>query len=389
MSGEDFTLGNGTPRITLTQATQEPQTLAVAGIGPAGPIGPPGPPGPQGPPGPLGAGTEGPMGPPGIQGPQGVAGPQGPTGPTGDTGPAGPQGPIGNTGATGPQGPIGPQGLTGDTGATGPAGPIGPAGPTGATGPQGPAGTFTLPMNFMTGFTLSNDGTAPNTTLDIAPGQCRDSANAVNIILTTAFTKKTGGSWVAGSGNNGMGVGLTVAASTWYHVFAILNGGNPDIYFDTLVAGTNAPAGTTALRRIGSVKTNASSAIMAFVQLGNEIIWVTPYTEYSNVGLLASVSSIGLGGVPPGLKVIAKVRQFASNAALGILLQSSDEASCIANTTITGMNDMYEASSGNPVASNLIVRTSTGALVKSSAQAAVAAGYWLFTVGWADPSLRP
>lgn len=392
MSGEDFTLGNGTPRITLTQATQEPQTLAVAGIGPAGPIGPPGPPGPQGPPGPLGSGTEGPMGPPGIQGPQGVAGPPGPVGPTGDTGAIGPAGPTGATGSAGPQGPTGPQGPAGPTGTTGAAGPAGPTGPTGATGPQGPAGTFTLPMNFMTGFTLSNDGTAPNTTLDIAPGQCRDAANATNIILTTAFTKKTGGSWVAGSGNNGMGVGLTLAVSTWYHVYAIVNGGNTDVYFDTSTTAANAPAGTTAYRRLGSFRTDTAGNIRAFVQYGNEILWQTSVTEYSNVGLTAAVSTIGLAGVPTGFKVRAKLRMLVGGSgANGILLQSYDEVGAIANTTITGLVDLYQNTTNpqNVTAGDVTLFTSNAATMKISSQVSTASGFYLFTVGWVDPSLRP
>ena len=67
--------------------------------------------------------------------------------------------------------------------------------------------------SLLAGLTLSNDSGTPNSVLDIAAGACADSTNAVPII-GTAFTKSTAGSWVAGTGNNGMGSGLSVAPST-------------------------------------------------------------------------------------------------------------------------------------------------------------------------------
>lgn len=122
------------------------------------------------------------------------------------------------------------------------------------------------------GFLLSNDGTTPNTVLDIAAGSRPDSTFTVQI-TGTAFTKNTGGTWVAGTGNAAMGTGLTVAASTWYHVFAIINSGSYDVYFDTSTTAANAPAGTTAHRYIGSFLTDASAHILAFVQEGQYIYW--------------------------------------------------------------------------------------------------------------------
>jgi hypothetical protein len=96
MSLPPFTLTDGTPRITLVEGSDEPETLKVAQ---AGPMGPPGPPGPSGPAGP--AGQEGPVG---LTGPQGPAGAQGAIGPVGPVGPQGPKGDKGDVGNTGPAG---------------------------------------------------------------------------------------------------------------------------------------------------------------------------------------------------------------------------------------------------------------------------------------------
>lgn len=146
---------------------------------------------------------------------------------------------------------------------------------------QTPGAVSTLVPGYINGFTLSNDGTTPNSVLDIAAGYCTDSTNAVSI-TGTAFTKSTAGTWASGSGSNGMGTGLTISASTWYHVFAIINGGSFDVYFDTSVTAANKPASTTSFRYIGSFKTDASSHILSFTQQGQVFTWGTAVSDLSN-----------------------------------------------------------------------------------------------------------
>jgi hypothetical protein len=143
---------------------------------------------------------------------------------------------------------------------------------------------------FINGFTLSNDGTTPNSVLDEAAGYAADSTNAV-MITGTAFKKSTAGTWAAGSGSNGMGTGLTIAASTWYHVFAIINAGSYDVYFDTSPTAANKPASTTAFRYIGSFLTNGSSQIVTFIQFGQKFIWLSPPSDLS-AGSAGSVTPV-------------------------------------------------------------------------------------------------
>jgi len=151
---------------------------------------------------------------------------------------------------------------------------------------------------YINGFTLSNDGTSPNTVLDIAVGSAADSTN-VTVINGTAFTKSIAGTWAAGSGANGMGTGLTVAASTWYHVFAIIKGGAFDVYFDTSPAAANKPASTTAFRYIGSFQTNASSQIVAFVQNGQAFYYAAQVIDIT--GGSASSPTLVTLTVPLGI----------------------------------------------------------------------------------------
>lgn len=148
---------------------------------------------------------------------------------------------------------------------------------------------------YINGFTLSNDGTSPNTVLDTAAGFAADSTNAV-MITGTAFTKQISGSsctgssnaFVAGTGNCGM-FGTAVAASTWYHEFGIICTGSYDVYFDTSASAANKPACASSYRYLGSFKTNGSSQIIAFYQNGQTFLWATPTTDVSAGGTTSAV----------------------------------------------------------------------------------------------------
>lgn len=158
------------------------------------------------------------------------------------------------------------------------------------------AADFQLPRSYIAGLTLSNDGTTPNTVLDISAGQATDSTNAVMISLGT-FTKSISGAWASGSGSNGLGNSVTISTNSFYHVILAYNNGIPDIYFDTSATGANRPAGITdtKVRRIGSFRTDGSSHIVAFQQIG-DFFWYSNggYHEASsqNVGTTATAINV-------------------------------------------------------------------------------------------------
>ena len=180
---------------------------------------------------------------------------------------------------------------------------------------NGSAGASVI-KGYINGFTLSNDATTPNTVLDIAAGYTADSANAV-MITGTAFTKTTGGTWVAGTGNAGMGTGLTVAASTWYHVFAIIHSGSYDVYFDTSTTAANAPAGTTAYKYIGSFQTNGSSFIKGFSQKGQYFFW-TPANINIDVNTVSTASdTLVTLSIPSGFEVYPIVVGWINSSGAG------------------------------------------------------------------------
>ena len=240
-------------------------------------------------------------------------------------------------------------------------------------------------VNHINGLTLSNDGTTPNTVLDIATGSATDSTNAV-FMKIGAFTKSTGGSWASGSGSNGMGNGLTIAASTWYHVCLAYNGGTSDIWFDTSASCANKPSGISGsqYRRIGSFKTNSSSQILAFKQINGDFIWYAPVLDLNNVSF-NSTAALQTLNVPTGVQVISKTRWYASTASgAQIIISSLDENSVNGGSLLSGASSLLTPSTGTiQTAGEVFTRTNTSSQVRVVTQAASGTLY-ASSYGWYD-----
>lgn len=170
----------------------------------------------------------------------------------------------------------------------------------------------TVPRGHIGGLGTSR---ASATTLTVAAGMCTDSTGAAIINLASALTKSTAGAFAAGNNQNGMGKGLTIANSTWYHAYAFVPSGTVavngvyagDVYFDTSASGANTPTGALYFRRIGSFKTNGSAQIVAYVQDGDLFQWDSPSTpDYATANPGTSAVTI-TSNVPTGVRVEAVI----------------------------------------------------------------------------------
>jgi hypothetical protein len=259
------------------------------------------------------------------------------------------------------------------------------------------AGTFTTPASggsvipgYINGFTLSNDATTPNTILDIAAGCAADLTNAA-MITGTAFTKKTGGAWAAGTNANGMGTGLTITVSTWYHVFAIVKSGAFDIYFDTSAAAAHAPSGTTYFRRIGSFKTDGSSHILAFVQTGNQITWGTALQDLG--GNSSTVAALFTLSVPTGVSVlpigVITVYAITTPALVNVKLWSPVTGTSSALNALSLEQGMQDTNSSSMNQIEVTQYLPPIHLTNTSAQLyyMTSGQVYSYTSGWIDPHL--
>jgi hypothetical protein len=165
--------------------------------------------------------------------------------------------------------------------------------------------TNALPRSYLAGAQLRNDGTSPNTKIDISPGQAQDAGNAGAITLGSILIKDLSAVWSVGSGNGGIASAVSPRqANTWYHVFLIKRTDTNvvDAYFDTSVTAVNIPSPYTLFRRLGSVKTDGSSNILAFAQDGDLFQWATNVLDVNlaNPGIAAVLRALT---VPPGVAV--------------------------------------------------------------------------------------
>lgn len=249
---------------------------------------------------------------------------------------------------------------------------------------------ITVVPNYLTGVTLSDDVSAPTTTIDTAAGSVSDSTNAQTITIG-AFTKTTASAWASGTGNPGMGNSLTVAINTWYHVCLAYNGGTADEWFDTSVTCTNKPTGIsgTLYRRIGSFKTDGSAHILVFNQTGDRFDWGAPVAELSGSvpGVTTAVTQT-LAGVPLGVITEAILEGSISdttNNNSAIYISSLGQTDLAANTAsaITAITTGTAAATTITAFSGLRVVTNASQQVRRRVSS-TALAINLQTAGWMD-----
>lgn len=130
--------------------------------------------------------------------------------------------------------------------------------------------------------------------------------------------------------------GLSLTASTWYHVYLWLNAGVPDIEIVTTAPaaaynGTaRAKTGDTSRRYIGSVLTDASGNIWNFAQNGLRINWYADIAEGMSIfrplsaGTATTVTTISLSSLVPVSCRIAQLRFQNSDSAAPARFLNSD-----------------------------------------------------------------
>ena len=163
---------------------------------------------------------------------------------------------------------------------------------------------------YKSGFTLSINDDNPLTEIDFSTGVARDAGNVMSIDWREVITKSLS-AYQAGSGNGGMSADGGLTADTWYWAFVVSDGTSAtvDAGFDDSLTAVNllADSGLSFYRRVGAIKTNGSSQILAFHQLGDDFIWDVPVDdiEVRNPGTGEVIHT--LTAVPTGIDVLANV----------------------------------------------------------------------------------
>lgn len=173
--------------------------------------------------------------------------------------------------------------------------------------------------NLFSGLRISNNSTDADHDIDIATGSMVDSTGNTRMNLNSALTKQIDATWVAGDDAGGMASGATLAASSWYHMFLVLVNDAVDVMFDTSITCANGVANNavTAYGYINSVRTNTSTNIEKFKNLGNHV-WYDEMkvgVNQSNPGSSAVLVEFKL---PSDIETIGKFAIKAEQGASGM-----------------------------------------------------------------------
>jgi hypothetical protein len=234
-------------------------------------------------------------------------------------------------------------------------------------------------FNTLSGMKLSNDGTTPNTKLDVAAGFCADDTNAFLIAGSAGVID------CATVGANGLDAGA-LANATWYHVYAISKaaGASPALLASTSASAPTLPDTYTLKRRLGSFKTDGSAHILAFTQNGDEFLWPVIVPELATTTAGTAATLLTLAGSPSGVKVSALLRAAGSNASSFAVILSSPDENSAAVGAVTG-NYSLVAPSGSLVgaAGHFSLRTNTSGQIRYVASAS-STTLQIVSYGWTD-----
>lgn len=248
-----------------------------------------------------------------------------------------------------------------------------------------------LPRSYLAGLTLSRDSGDTDHDVNILPGECRDSTNKHDIVLTSEITKMlgpTGAGWVVGDNNGGLDGSESSAGtpddSTTYHVHLIRRNdtGVVDVLLSESATAPALPTGYDVFRRIGAVITNGSANIIAFRQDGDWFQWDVPFDEVSN-GTVASTggTTLTLAQIPTGVKVRAVVNVSNGTNSSAIYLYDPDVTGVQPGGTAPPIG--HTGQGANEIHAQATVMTNTSAQIigKSSGTATDSS---LTVTGWVD-----
>lgn len=245
-------------------------------------------------------------------------------------------------------------------------------------------------VQFKTGFMFKNgnSGSATTTSWFINPGLIVD-ANG-NVYKCPALTRTISAVW--GTGNGGMGTGLTVAANTWYDAYAIVvtSTGLADVYFDLANSVAHRPTGTTLATRIGSFLTNGSSLALSLQQVGQRFYWSAPVVAFNGTSVPSSATNLNLatlGAAPPHTVFPIFSPLVFTGGTAG--LQTYTITGIGGGTLVTPPTYQLLVNGTNSAGGGTDVLPTTAAGIIQHASSSTTNTVQLTVAGWVDPSLSP
>lgn len=250
-----------------------------------------------------------------------------------------------------------------------------------------------LVYNSIGGFIPSSiTGTSTTASLTVSAGSAADSGN------TTSISKATTTSWAVSNGNaiNGYQGGTTLPNSATIHFFICTGGSGTGVFAHNGLTPTPPAGYNTSYRRIFSLKTNSSGALLGGtaieVEGGGMLFYLTTQIldiSSSSVGTTRTLFTVT---TPDGIRTELLFRTIHNTNASSIIFTSGDEtdvapsAANVAGFTAAPGFDLcyYNGSTNTPVPiANAMLTTNTSAQIGARADGA-SRNLYLVTRGYKD-----
>lgn len=241
------------------------------------------------------------------------------------------------------------------------------------------------------GLTMSYVG---GTTFAVALGEAASEGGTRSAIILSAPMNKGLGAWSVGYGGGSLDAG-SIAINTWYHVYLVSasDGSAVDVLLSLSAIAPTLPNGYMAYRRIGSIRTNGSSQITQFVQIGDDFFWNVPVNDIA-VNPIPTAATLYPISVPSGVRVTAHLtaqQLVGATNLIGAMLSPPDTADVAPGSAAnppTGPFNVgptpYSTGSISGSMISLRMRTDTSGRIRARANATNANSLNVYTYGWTD-----
>ena len=222
-------------------------------------------------------------------------------------------------------------------------------------------------------------GTNTTATLTISPGSATAS-NATTIIQGAGYT------WNVSNGNNinGYQGGVTLPNSATIHFFVIMGNSGVASFASTSLTPTLPTGYELAYRRIFSLQTSATGALLPVVCLegeGGSLITYLVSTVLESVTNISTTATLVTLTVPKDIKVQHLGRYQAANNSIAVILSSPDETDVAPGNTPLAADLSSNTNYNLGVASTYLT---TNTLSQIRARATSSSNFSVVTRGWKD-----
>lgn len=235
--------------------------------------------------------------------------------------------------------------------------------------------------------TTANNGTDATNDIDfVANGkavQCRDVSGNMLWVTPAAgtVTKRADAAWASGSGNGGMGSGLTFSTSTEYYFFLITNGTSIDYGFDTSITAANlrTSTGWAYYRPVGWLKTAGTAAWRTFRQSGDWFWWRNQNAATSTIG--GAVATVNVDA-PTGFECLTEFTVTSGQAATGGVVIACFWIGSTFQSNPTALTAIWDVATTSPLATITVYANSTDIRVQRLDTQLLVIGGQIKTFGW-------